>query len=372
MASSTNSNSDLTTLKWDHSPKTWHAYYELLPRFLAKRNSNYRLLWQSGCALERGKTIASSLDHAYHLSQRNVQRGTFDDPHPFGALRLVDTTVTVPSGSDPFTNSKANDAGFTISFQTLKSLDTDLFEDILDTYTLEAKKSDARVQAGCSGIRMLGLLAQHNRRQPAERGAWAASQLSDLIRDGIDTPDVIGFTQFRTRYEELNVQKTRPNDDGTRISDYCQAVRNLGEFLSAKLDIKLDSVPNAHTDLSVCLSTIEEVLTKEEFRNQGSTGGAHALGDPRPFGAKDPSKNRDPRLYDANGKRKYVKGVDNTCTVCDGKHGGGHHLRVNCPDYDPAAAATARDKKKEKKGGRGGARVLGTNDEQRCCLPDHL
>ena len=175
---------------------------------------------------------------------------------------------------------------------------------------------------------MLVLLNKENTDAGADLPAWAATARAQLVQAGIDNPSTIAFDRYRENYEMYTAQMGDRNEgDAVTAKVYIAAARRLGDLLQAKIDLRLD-VDKPAGDLSKTVDLISKVLAKHETSStKPPTGHARNLTSGAPRG--DPEKSV---FHDANGRRIYVKGADEKCTTCNGKHNGGHHLRVHCPD----------------------------------------
>ena len=101
---------------------------------------------------------------------------------------------------------------------------------------------------------------------------------------------------------------------------YVTAVRNLGDMIATKVDLKL-AVHDPKGDLDKTVKLLNEILDKEETRNDASRsrdgrGRAHRASDDSEQQRRDAKR---ALLYDANGQRVYVRGTDEVCNLCKGK-----------------------------------------------------
>ena len=343
---------DSTWTDWDGSPLSKHAWYAELPERLRK----YRTFWERGYVATSKHNITASPEHSFHLSVNNVKKHTFDKPN------ALLTFAKANNGVSDDTVAKEKESRYQDSPESLEETNTDLFDAIVKTISNRQKRRDYTRAAASSGIALLVLLAAEVAEADDDLAAWAATERARLVQTGIDNPTSIAFDRFREKYEEFTLQMGDRNEgDVVTAKVYIAAARRLGDLLQAKIDLRLD-VDKPGGDLTKTVSIISKVLSKHETSTAKPSGHARNLGEAPPRG--DPDKSV---FHDANGKRIYVKGQDDKCTTCHGKHNGGHHLRINCPDRPKSEEAPRRDKSPGPPRRTGSSRAAASGNESDLC-----
>ncbi|KAL3892553.1 MAG: hypothetical protein SGPRY_015021, partial [Prymnesium sp.] len=189
------------------SATTKHEWYELIPRYLDQQDSSFRrTLYEYGYTLERGKVHTSTEEHAYQLGISNLKRGTFLAPNPL------------------------------------------------------------------SGISLLLQLSLEARNASADLGTCAAKELVKHVSIGLSEPSTVSFDRFRQTHELYNNQLplVRRNADAVIAETYAATVRDLGEHIATRLDLKMDS-QSASGDLNKTVNIALSVLAKIEITQSART-----------------------------------------------------------------------------------------------------
>ena len=330
---------------WDGSPLTKQKWYDELP----DRFRKYRTLWERGVMVHKGVTITSSPAHSYHITVNNIKEGTFKEPNALNTLAKKDATVADDAVAD------AKKARFSDAPEQLEDDDRDLFDDIANSISCHQTRKDYKESTAASGIALLTLLASENDEANDDLASWAAARRLELVAKGIEAPTVIAFNRYREDYNEYTAQMgDRGGSDLVTAKALLDAARDLGDTIQMKVDLKVEL--KKPTTLAATVEVIKKVLGKYETTHTGK-GRGHARS-ATPGRSSDAEKSR---FHDSNGKRVFVSGVDEDCTVCNGRFGNGKHLRIHCPEYpkdkDGHKAKQTPDKPSTKR--KGQARVAG-------------
>ena len=353
MPSHTESESHEVDVHWDGSPLTKQAWYDDLPRQVRK----HRPLWERGFVSQRGVIYTSSPTHSYHISINNIETCTFAKPCPLRSFRLEDPSEATKTLSE----SKAKQ--YVDEPTQLDEGDKNFFEDLIANIDNKQRRKDYRASTKGSGIAMLMQLTAEIDKMNDDLSAWAVEHRAKLVLRGLTAPTVVAFDQFREAYENYtNQMGSRAEPESVTAKVYITAARDLGDLTATKLDLRLEVVKP--TTLAATVELITDIITKIETTGaRPGTGHTRAAPSRQPTG--DPQRDR---FYDADGKRIYIRGADDECTICAAKGKVGHHLIKNCADFKP------REKPRERGGGRaageketprkakGGAKAAGGGD----------
>ena len=335
---------------WDGSPLTKQQWYDEIP----DRQRKYRTLWERGYLVAKSITITASPNHSYHLSINNIKEGTYGEPNPLLSFEKVDATKADEAVED------SKKARYTDAPDQLSDADRDLFDELSNSITDKQTRKDYKSETGSSGINLLMLLAEEMAEANDDLAAWAATQRAQLVHRGIDSPTIIAFNSFREAYETFTRQMgERGEEDVVTAKIYVDAVRLLGDSIQTKLDLRLEIKP-PKGDLAKTVTLIKKVIAKHETSNTKTSARGHTRSaTDRPSGGRSGERSGDAeksRFHDSKGNRIFVAGVDDDCTVCNGRFDRGKHLRIHCPDY---VKKPTDDKPKEKEKRKGQARVAG-------------
>ena len=336
---------------WDGSPLTKQKWYDELP----DRFRKYRTLWERGVMVHKGVTNTSSPEHSYHIVMHNIKEGTFKEP--YGLNMLVKKDASVADGAVP-DNKKSR---FADAPEQLVDDDRDLFDCIANSISCHQTRKDYKESTAASGIKFLKLLASEHEESNEDLASWAAARRLELVTKGIEAPTVIAFNRFREDYNEYTSQMgDRGGSDLVTSKALLDAARDLGDTIQMKVDLKVEMKKPA--DLAATVELIKRVITKYETSNTGK-GRGHSR-QLKPSGGGDAEKSR---FHDSSGKRVFVNGSDEDCTICKGRFGNGKHLRIDCPDWDSSKSASRREASKDAKDAKpkrkGQARVASGDDD---------
>ena len=341
-------NEDSSQINWDGAPLTKQAWLTSLPDMLADKG--HRTLWERGFTVYRNQCITTSPSHSYHLLIDNIKECTFESPMPTDMIILVDDTINDKDLTE------LQQRRYVDFLETIKEARKNLFTDIAKTILNIQRRNDYKAKTKGCGIAMLTLLESERVKETRALSQWASTRRAEHVLKGLTSATSISFDQFRHDYETFTHQMgARAESDMIWAEVYCQAVRDLGELISTRLDLRLEV--DKPSTLAGYVDVIHTTLTKEEMR-PGVKGRALGLGAKPGQPVPDPRKH----LYDASGSRVYVRGTDETCNLCTDKtpSDGGHHLRIHCAHYiRPAPAAEGKGGRKGKGGDRGRARSAG-------------
>ena len=106
-------------------------------------------------------------------------------------------------------------------------------------------------------------------------GTWANNEKYRLIKAGLTDASIVGFDSFRLQFEGFNgmCHTGRHDPDAVVATIYTDVVKDLGDLIATKLDMKLDAA-NASGDLVKSVRIIRKLLGKMEGKPLGSAQAA--------------------------------------------------------------------------------------------------
>ena len=350
---------------WNGDPLTRHPWAKYLERRVYKHDARFRSHVQQGHHMAGHRTITQSVEHSQNMYHHNVRRSSWADPACLGNWQYAGSAPTadvIP----------AEEMGnYTASRHDCESIDRALIDFILSTVTCETERED--LEEECGGDARTLILNIQNYRPPEEVCTWALKRRNQIISSGIEVAQVKGFNDFRMWYCLYNEQCSVPDPDAVSSSVYITALRNLGEFLSGKLDYELLRSQAGHgcgsPTPTMVIKAIKQVLTRHGANV--STGTALQMGsghDPRRTppagGAGAPAT---PRIWKADS--------DELCELCksnpfDNGNGPRRHLRKHCREFKPKPPGERKGKKGSGKAAGGTADSDSDDDDCSDCDDD--
>ena len=328
--------SDHKHFNFDGDPLNRYPWAKYLEKRVYAHDSRFRTHIQYGYHMTGYRTITQSIEHSQNLYHRNVAKSTWADPACMDNWQYLGTA---PASSTLPSEAAGN---YTESPHDCDAIDKAIIEFILSTVTDETEKDD--MEDECNGDARTLILNIQAYRPPAEVGTWALAKRTRVVSTGIEVPSVKGFNTYRTWYNLYNEQCHVPDPPGVSAAVFKDALRNLGEFLSGKLDYELLK-SSAGTDPVKVIKAIKEVLTR--YGAAAATGTALQMSphhDPRrstptPKGAAPESAT--PRVW--------VDGQDELCNLCtrnpfDTGAGPRKHLRKHCREFKPKSGKKGSSK----------------------------
>ena len=119
--------------------------------------------------------------------------------------------------------------------------DAQNFDTLNNTIINTSRRQDYRRATGGSCLDMLILLALENRKRQDDIGTWASSECRKILDAGLLSPDTVGFDNYRNAYESANRSKTMPDDEQALCLIYINAVKDLGEQIANRIELKFDA-----------------------------------------------------------------------------------------------------------------------------------
>ena len=415
-SSSTSNNSiDPIDNTWDGGPLTRKAWYEVLPEQLAKLEPTVRTMYLGGYYFDRTQINTVSTEHSFQLSISNVKLGTFEKTCNPYALELKDPTKTyalayqfalaqdtatyaamlsastasstassspssapppapTPSASTPGIQCKILDdsmARYNIEPEKWVERDAQNFDTLNNTIINTSRRQDYRRATGGSCLDMLILLALENRKRQDDIGTWASSECRKILDAGLLSPDTVGFDNYRNAYESANRSKTMPDDEQALCLIYINAVKDLGEQIANRIELKFDADSTADQSMTKTIELLSQIFVKVETK-AADTGRALAV---RGDAAKDTIGNATTTPWEP--PKKWVAAQHQLCTVCEGPPHNSpddkrRHLRLDCPHNElgrsrgggKGGGATSRNGGRGRNARRGASRVLGSGLDQ--------
>jgi hypothetical protein len=226
-------NEDSSQINWDGAPLTKQAWLTSLPDMLADKG--HRTLWERGFTVYRNQCITTSPSHSYHLLIDNIKECTFESPMPTDAIILVDDTINDKDLTD------LQQRRYVDFLETIKEARKNLFTDIAKTILNIQRRNDYKAKTKGCGIAMLMLLESERVKETRALSQWASTRRAEHVLKGLTSATSISFDQFRHDYETFTHQMgARAESDMIWAEVYCQAVRDLGELISTRLDLRLE------------------------------------------------------------------------------------------------------------------------------------
>jgi hypothetical protein len=269
----------------------------------------------------------------------------------------LDATIADAEVADTLTT------GFRTAPTTLKSHNRDLHDRILYYISNTKGAEDYEQQTNGNFITLIELIMAEENDADAETGTWANNEKHRLVNTGLTTSSIVGFDSFHLQFEEFNdmCHTGRHDPEAVVATIYADAIKELGDLIATKLDMKLDAA-NASGDLVKTVRIIRKLLGKMEGKPLGSARAARdarelsdAVFDQQAIASARAAAGRDPiiggggdRRNDRNDRDDYVPpvwtmGKHDLCDLCT--RSDRKHLRKHCPDrtaQHPASTRVAR------------------------------
>ena len=374
---------DETNKFWTCSVLERGPWLKQLPHTLAADDANFRTLWEECFITDKNIAYTQSPQHSYHLSISNIKKHDLTDPCPLLSFEKLDASI--PDAEVP----DALARGFREAPTALKSYNRLLHDRILFYISNIKGKEDYERQANGNFITLIRLIVAEDNDADAEIATWANTEKNKLVKAGLSTNTIVAFDYFRLQFENYNDMCKqgaggRRDDDSVIATIYTNVVRDLGDLIETRLEMKLDAV-GAAGDLTKTVKVIRKLLGRMEGKAT-STGAAHAAAGRRDdeafnaaaIAAARAAAGRDPIIGGpgGGGAREdrpppvWTRGTHEECTLCV-RTQNKEHLRKHCPEnptpgVDPKfqAERNRRDKERKerdakKKKRQGGARVAG-------------
>ena len=252
------------------------------------------------------KTIITvNIEHSYQLSIANVEPGTFETPCDPYSLQLKDpaksyanayqfalaadtaTYVSELAASSTPSSSTAQTPGvqckileqsmarYYVSPEKWVERDAQNFDALNNTIINKSRRQDYRRSAHGSCLNMLVILAAENLKRQDDIGTWASAECRKILDAGLLAPDTVGFDNFRNAYESVNRSKTKPDDEQALCLLYISAVKDLGEQISNRVELKFDADTTADKSMNKTIELLSQIFVKVETKaaDTGRAGG---------------------------------------------------------------------------------------------------
>ena len=348
-----------------------------LPKTLAADDPNFRTLWEEGFITEKNIAYTQSPSHSFHLSSFNVKKHELSNPCHMTTFTKLDTTIADAEIAEGVAK------GFREAPAALKSYNRHLHDRILSYISNVKGREDYERESNGNFITLIKLIVAEDDDADAEIATWANTEKNKLVKQGLTTNTIVAFDEFRLQFEDLNDMCKqgaggRRDDDSVIATIYTNIVRDLGDLVETRLEMKLEAA-SAAGNLTKTVKVIRRLLGRMEGKATSSGAARAAAGqqqadhdfDAAAVAAARAAAGRDPIVGGGGGNKEerppavWIRGKHKPCNLCKNQTDK-NHLRKWCPEnptpgVDPVFAAEreAREKgRKEKKGKRqGGARM---------------
>ena len=158
-------------------------------------------------------------------------------PCPANAFVRLDATV-----ADAAVDA-ALATGFRIAPTSLKAHNRDLHDRILYYISNTKGAEDYEAQSNGDFITLIGLIVAEENDADAETGTWANMEKHRLVVAGLTTASIVGFDSFRLQFEGFNdmCHTGRHDPEAVVATIYTDVVKDLGDLIATKLEMKLDA-----------------------------------------------------------------------------------------------------------------------------------
>ena len=362
---------------WTCSVLDRARWLKQLPKTLAADDPNFRTLWEECFITEKNIAYTQSPSHSYHLSIFNIKKHELSDPCPMTTFTKLDATIADAEVAEGIAK------GFREAPTALKSANRNLHDRILSYISNIKGREDYERESNGNFITLIKLIVAEDDDADAEIATWANTEKNKLTKQGLTANTIVAFDDFRLQFENLNDMCKqgaggRRDDDSVIATIYTDIVRDLGDLIETRLEMKLEAA-GAAGNLTKTVKVIRKLLGRMEGKATSSGAARAAAGqrqadhdfDAAAVAAARAAAGRDPIVGGGGGSKEerppavWVRGKHKPCNLCKNQTDK-NHLRKWCPEnptpgVDPVFAAEreAREKgRKEKKNKRqGGARM---------------
>ena len=375
---------------WNCSVLDRAPWLKQLPKTLAADDPNFRTLWEECFITEKNVAYTQSPSHSFHLSISNLKKHELTKPCPMLTFTKLNDAIADAEISDALAR------GYREAPTALKSTNRNLHDRILFYISNAKGREDYEREANGNYITLIGLIVAEDDDADAEIATWANSEKNKLSKQGLTANTIVAFDHFRLQFENFNDMCKqgaggRRDDDSVIATIYTNIVRDLGDLVETKLEMKLEAA-GAAGDLNKTVKVIRKLLGRMEGKAMGSARvatlatrqisdadfNAAAIASARAAAGRPP----DPIIGGGGGALReerpppvWTVGTHKECNLCVNQPNK-RHLRKFCPEnptpgVDPLfkAERDKRDKERKerdankKKKRQGGARVAGAGTD---------
>ena len=371
---------------WTCSVLERGPWLKQLPKTLAADDPNFRTLWEECFITEKNVAYTQSPSHSYHLSVDNIKKHGLTDPCPLLTFTKLNNAIA---------DAKVEEAlakGFREAPTALKTWNRLLHDRILFYISNVKGREDYEREANGNYITLIKLIVAEDNDADAEIATWANTEKNKLVKAGLSSNTIVAFDHFRLQFENYNDMCKqgaggRRDDDSVIATIYTDIVRDLGDLIETKLEMKLEAAA-ATGNLPKTVKVIRRLLGRMEGKATSSGAARAAAADQRQsddafnaaaIASARAAAGRDPIIGGGGGVKEerppavWTKGKHKPCTLCKNQSNK-NHLRKWCPEnptpgVDPVFAAEREAREKERgaakknKRKEGGARMAATSAE---------
>ena len=353
---------------WTCSVLDRARWLKQLPKTLAADDPNFRTLWEECFITEKNIAYTQSPSHSYHLSIFNIKKHELSDPCPMTTFTKLDATIADAEVAEGIAK------GFREAPTALKSANRNLHDRILSYISNIKGREDYERESNGNFITLIKLIVAEDDDADAEIATWANTEKNKLTKQGLTTNTIVAFDDFRLQFENLNDMCKqgaggRRDDDSVIATIYTNIVRDLGDLIETRLEMKLEAA-GAAGDLTKTVKVIRRLLGRMEGKATSSGAARAAAGqlqtdynfNAAAIAAARAAAGRDPIIGGGGGH----KGGAPSCSVGQGQaqavqsvqeH---HHARTTCASgaqkiphpastqCSPRSARHARKKRRER------------------------
>ena len=221
-----------------------------LHKYITACNPKYVALAKRRYVTTGRYTCTTSLNHIDRILDGSFIEGTLFKPSTVKPQSLVDLApikgaVTPAKNGPSMTKGDSSDSSYTVNNATITDLDLALLTDILNCYDDEETREEDEATANGSGTALLLLLSSRRKviaTKTQNYGASIDAAYDSLIKEGITSPRVTAFNSLKSAASKLRKQLVGTDyevSDAKYSAHLCAAVRNLGPFVTNKIDLQI-------------------------------------------------------------------------------------------------------------------------------------
>ena len=209
-----------------------------------------------------------SPSHSYHLSISNLKKHELTKPCPMLTFTKLD--MMIADAEIPAALAK----GYREAPTALKTTNRNLHDRILFYISNAKGREDYEREANGNYITLIELIVAEDDDADAEIATWANNEKNKLVKGGLSSNTIVSFDHFRLQFENFNDMCKqgaggRRDDDSVISTIYTNIVRDLGDLVETRLEMKLEAA-GAVGDLNKTVKIIRRLLGRMEGKAMGS------------------------------------------------------------------------------------------------------
>ena len=259
---------------YNDNPLFLRGHLEELYEWLPGENANHLNLSGGYFMVNNRKTVVMSAEHAAAIKDGTVAtptdfRTTFMTP--IDPKRWKATSTALPA---------ADTDRFSVQPEAIRTGLNDMLADICSTFEDSESSKDAKKEAGNCPITMLNMMKDEADNITNTMVGKIDDLMSSMMRDGLASPTLTGFSRFRKGYTALNLAM----HDDERLSDaklakrFAKVVRTLGTVADTAMKFEMLK-RSAEGSLVLTIKACKTVLGDMEADDKdGAIGAALTAG----------------------------------------------------------------------------------------------